>query len=532
MAVALTDDPLSFAAPTREVCADTGGNRELPPAIPPDPDYSRWGLLHRYALPLLWMAMAISKIAQPQFSPYGDDRPEPESTDGAWPAPEATEALAATLRLPGSKSLTNRELVLAALANGPSLLRAPLHSRDSALMIEALRQLGVGITEVAGDGGFGADLLVTPGELTGGVSIDCGLAGTVMRFLPPVAALALGPVAFDGDEGARRRPMRTVVDALRALGVDVNDDGRGALPFSLYGTGSVAGGAIEIDASASSQFVSGLLLVAPHFENGLTLRHVGESLPSLPHIEMTIATLAARGVVVENPEPGLWIVPPSEIRALDVDLEPDLSNAAPFLCAALVAGGTVTIEGWPATTTQVGAHLEQLLPLFGATVTRSGSSLTVDGGAGVRGGAALPGVDLDLSMGGELAPPLVALAALASGPSRITGIGHLRGHETDRLAALAAEITALGGDVTELEDGLAITPRPLHGGAWKSYEDHRMATAGALLGLVVPGISIDDIGTTAKTLPQFPELWTSGMLQHASSPSPDAPSAPGFIGIP
>ncbi|WP_213813923.1 3-phosphoshikimate 1-carboxyvinyltransferase [Glaciihabitans sp. dw_435] len=462
--------------------------------------------------------MAISKIAQPQFSPYGDDQPVPDDTPGAWPAPAASGPLSASLQLPGSKSLTNRELVLAALADGPSLLRAPLHSRDSALMIQALRTLGTRIDEVEGSGAFGPDLLVTPGELTGGGYIDCGLAGTVMRFLPPVAALALGPVAFDGDEGARRRPMRTVIDALRALGVDVNDDGRGALPFSLYGTGSVEGGELSIDASASSQFVSGLLLVAPRFTRGLALRHTGEKLPSLPHIEMTIATLAARGVVVENPEPGVWVVPPAVIRSRDVDLEPDLSNAAPFLAAAVVAGGTVSIQGWPVETTQVGAHLARLLPLFGATVTVDGTTLTVDGGAGIVGGATFPGVDIDLSMGGELAPPLVALAALASSPSRITGIGHLRGHETDRLAALAAEINALGGSVTELDDGLEITPRPLHGGLWHSYEDHRMATAGALLGLAVEGVFVDDIGTTAKTLPQFPELW-AGPLLGISRPS-------------
>ncbi|PRY69520.1 3-phosphoshikimate 1-carboxyvinyltransferase [Glaciihabitans tibetensis] len=463
--------------------------------------------------------MAISKIAQPEFSPYGDDAPVPDPTEGSWPAPVATGPLAASLQLPGSKSLTNRELVLAALANGPSLLRSPLHSRDSALMIQALIQLGVGIEEVPGAGEFGPDLLVTPGELSGGVSIDCGLAGTVMRFLPPLAALALGPVAFDGDEGARRRPMRTVIDALRALGVDVNDDGRGALPFSLYGTGSIEGGELDIDASASSQFVSGLLLVAPRFTRGLTLRHTGSSLPSLPHIEMTIAALAARGVIVENPEPGVWIVPSREIEALDVTLEPDLSNAAPFLAAALVAGGTVSIEGWPAATTQVGAHLEHLLPLFGASVSRHGTTLTVDGGIGVRGGASFPGIDLDLSMGGELAPPLVALAAFASSPSRITGIGHLRGHETDRLAALAAEINALGGSVSELDDGLTIDPRPLHGGAWKSYEDHRMATAGALIGLAVAGVTVDDISTTAKTLPQFPELWSGPLLGNAPAGS-------------
>jgi len=453
--------------------------------------------------------MLVSKYSKPEFSPYNDDTLVVGDDPGPWSAPVAQRALAASVRLPGSKSLTNRELVLSALASGPSLLRAPLHSRDSALMIEALRSLGTIIELVPGDGGFGPDLRITPAELLGGTSIDCGLAGTVMRFLPPVAALALGPVAFDGDESARRRPMRTTVESLRGLGVDVNDDGRGSLPFSLYATGSVAGGELSIDASASSQFVSGLLLAAPRFTKGLTLRHTGDSLPSMPHIEMTIATLAARGVQVESPEPGVWIVPPGEISGIEVDIEPDLSNAAPFLAAAIVAGGTVSIGGWPWSTTQVGAHLETLLPLFGATATRQGDALVIDGGDGLRGGAELPGVDIDLSLGGELAPAIVALAALASTPSRITGIGHLRGHETDRLAALAAEINGLGGAVTELDDGLAIEPRPLTGGLWHSYEDHRMATAGAIVGLAVDGVLVDDIGTTAKTLPEFPQLWAA-----------------------
>jgi 3-phosphoshikimate 1-carboxyvinyltransferase len=290
--------------------------------------------------------------------------------------------------------------------------------------------------------------------------------------------------------------------------VDVTDDGRGTLPFSLYGTGEVLGGELELDASASSQFVSGLLLAAPRFRNGLRLRHTGERLPSVPHIEMTIATLVARGVRASSPEPGFWVVEPGPIAALDVDLEPDLSNAAPFLVAALVAGGTVTIEGWPDATTQVGADLETILPRFGATVTRQDGALTVDGGAGVLGGSLPPGVDLDLSRGGELAPAIVALAALASGPSRITGIGHIRNHETDRLAALVTELSGLGASVTELDDGLAIEPAPLHGGDWHTYEDHRMATAGAIVGLAVEGVAIDDIATTAKTLPQFPALWS------------------------
>lgn len=461
--------------------------------------------------------MQVFTYSGPEFNPYGDDEPGPGAGSGPWPAPRAQGALRARLQLPGSKSLTNRELVLSALAEEPTLLRWPLHSRDSALMVQALRTLGVRIDEVEGSGRFGPDLLVTPGELVGGGAIDCGLAGTVMRFLPPVAALALGPVVVDGDPSARRRPMRTMIDALRALGVDVTDDGRGALPFSLYGTGRVEGGDLEIDASASSQFVSGLLLAAPRFERGLRLRHVGEHLPSLPHIEMTIACLAARGVVVESPEPGVWVVEPQPIRGGEVLIEPDLSNAAPFLAAALVAGGTVTIEGWPDETTQVGAHLEHLLPRFGARVERVGGALTVDGGVGVLGGRDLPGVDLDLSAGGELAPAIAGLAALASGASRLTGIGHLRGHETDRLAALSAEIGGLGGRASELPDGLLIEPSPLAGGLWHTYEDHRMATTGALLGLVTEGVLIEDIATTAKTLPQFPELWSqllSGESDH------------------
>ncbi|MFB2584159.1 3-phosphoshikimate 1-carboxyvinyltransferase [Herbiconiux liukaitaii] len=444
--------------------------------------------------------MPVSRYSVPQFNPYGDDAPV--AHDEHWPAPRAAAPLHSTLSLPGSKSLTNRELVLSALADGPSLLRAPLHSRDSDLMVEALRSLGTTIETVEGSGGFGPDLRITPAEeLFGSTTIDCGLAGTVMRFLPPVAALALGPTTFDGDEGARRRPMATTITSLRALGVDIGDDGRAALPFTVHGSGLVQGGDLTIDASASSQFVSGLLLAAARFDEGLELRHEGDRLPSQPHIEMTLAALRARGVQVASDEPGAWSVRPGAIAGAEIDIEPDLSNAAPFLAAALVAGGSVTITGWPASTTQVGADLAELLPLFGATVEQQGDRLTVTGGDRIRG------VSIDLSTGGELAPTLVALAALADEPSTITGIGHIRHHETDRLAALATEINNLGGDVTELPDGLTITPRPLHGGLWSSYADHRMATAGALIGLAVDGVLVDDIATTSKTLPQFPELW-------------------------
>jgi 3-phosphoshikimate 1-carboxyvinyltransferase len=467
--------------------------------------------------------MQLFSYSSPRFNPYGDDdvAPTTDLMGGAdsWRAPRATGPLDARLTLPGSKSLTNRELVLSALADSPSVLRRPLHSRDSSLMIQALRSLGVTIEEVAGDGQFGPDLRITPPvELAGSISIDCGLAGTVMRFLPPMAALALGPVSFDGDAAARRRPMHTTVDSLRALGVDVNDDGRGALPFSLWGTGSVRGGEVRIDASASSQFVSGLLLSAARFTDGLTLRHTGERLPSLPHIEMTIATLAARGVAVTSPDDGVWVVAPGPIRGAEVTIEPDLSNAAPFLIAAVVAGGTVAIDDWPTATTQVGADLIEILPRFGATVRRDGAALVVDGGEGLLGGRRMPGVDLDLSRGGELAPAIVALAALAESPSRVTGIEHLRGHETDRLAALVDDLTRAGGTAVELDDGIALEPSELHGAEWGAFDDHRMAHAGAIIGLAVDGVEVDDIGATAKTLPQFAELWTT-MVNRADSRS-------------
>ncbi|GAA1127340.1 3-phosphoshikimate 1-carboxyvinyltransferase [Arthrobacter flavus] len=418
-----------------------------------------------------------------------------------WPAPFTTSPVNATVQVPGSKSLTNRFLILASLADGQSRLRAPLISRDSALMVEALRTLGAEVTEVAGDGAFGPDLLVTPLDLSvgGDSAIDCGLAGTVMRFVPPLAALRQGRTSFDGDPHARQRPMRTVISALRGLGVDVEDDGDGLLPFTLTGTGSVTGGRLVVDASASSQFVSALLLVGARFTHGLHLEHVGPPVPSLDHIAMTVDVLRGVGVVVDDSVPNQWRVSPGRIRAFDLRIEQDLSNAGPFLAAALVTAGTVRIPNWPEGTSQVGDQWRQILTLLGADVSLAQGTLTVTGGETIRGA--------NLADTSELAPTVAALCALADSPSTLTGIAHLRGHETDRLKALATEINRLGGDVTETADGLTITPAPLHGGVFRTYEDHRMATAGAILGLAIPGVEVENIGTTAKTMPQFPELW-------------------------
>ncbi|KQS00148.1 MULTISPECIES: 3-phosphoshikimate 1-carboxyvinyltransferase [Microbacterium] len=417
-----------------------------------------------------------------------------------WPAPAAGRPVTATVSVPGSKSLTNRELVLAALADGPALVTAPLPSDDSARMIDAIAALGVGVASVPGSGRFGDDLRITPARLHGG-SIDCGQAGTVMRFIAPVAGLAEGAVHLTAHHSALHRPMGPLIEALRSLGLTVDDGGTGALPFTVHGTGSVRGGRLEIDASASSQFVSGLLLSAARFDEGLHLVHRGERVPSLPHIEMTLASLRHRGVETSSPREGEWVVAPGPIRAMDVAIEPDLSNAAPFLATAVVTGGEVTVTGWPEASTQPGHLLPELLAAFGATATIAGDALTV------TGTGTIDGADLDLSAVGELAPTLVGIAALASSPSRFRGIGHLRGHETDRLAALVANLAAIGVTAYERPDGIEVHPGAAHGGLWRAFHDHRLATTGALLGLVVDGVEVDDIGATAKTLPQFVDLW-------------------------
>jgi 3-phosphoshikimate 1-carboxyvinyltransferase len=414
-----------------------------------------------------------------------------------WLAPVANGPIDAAVELPGSKSLNNRELVLSALASEPTLLTGTLASRDSSLMIDALRALGTEI-QVNTDG----SVLVTPKPFNRSATIDCGLAGTVMRFVPPLSVLANGEIKFDGDEGARRRPMHTTIDSLRALGVEVSDHGGAALPFTVHGTGKVAGGEVTIDASASSQFVSGLLLAAARYENGLTLRHQGEHLPSMPHIEMTLDCLAKRGVKVSSPEPAVWRVEPGEISGGKVAIEPDLSNAGPFLAAAMVAGGNVFVPGWPDSTTQVGDEFDGILQQMGATILRE------NGGLKITGTGKIHGIKIDLSIGGELTPVIAALAAIADSPTVISGVAHLRGHETDRLAALAAEINRIGGIARETADGLEIDPsNNLHGALWQTYEDHRMATAGAIIGLRVPGIEIEDITTTSKTMPNFSALW-------------------------
>lgn len=409
-----------------------------------------------------------------------------------WPAPSAHGPVHATVAVPGSKSITNRALVLAALADGPSTLRNPLRSRDTELMADALRALGASIEDGP------QEWHVTPGELRATRDIDAGLAGTVMRFVPPLAAMTRGKVRFDGDPQARQRPLDTMLDALRSLGAEIEGN---ALPFDVHGRGQLTGGEVTIDASATSQFVSGLLLAGARCPRGITVTHVGEPVPSTPHIEMTVAMLREAGVEVDDQQTDRWSVTHGPIRPSTFEIEPDLSNATPFLAAAAVTGGTITIPGWPIRTTQAGDEVRDILTRMGATVTHGADGLTV------TGPDQLKPIDVDLRRVGELTPTVAALATLADGTSVLRGVAHLRGHETDRLAALEHEINGLGGNTTQTPDGLRIEARPLTRGTWQSYADHRMATAGAILGLRVPGMNVENIETTSKTLPDFPRMW-------------------------
>jgi 3-phosphoshikimate 1-carboxyvinyltransferase len=438
-----------------------------------------------------------------------------ETPPAVWPAPQATGPVRAQVRLPGSKSMTNRALVLAALAAGPAEVRHPLRARDTQLMAGALQALGAQL-DTADPGVW----RVTPGWASQPSQVEVGNAGTVLRFVPPVAALASVPVEFRGDPAAARRPVGAIIAALRELGATIDDGGRAAIPFTVHGTGTLPGGLVTVDASASSQLVSGLLLAAPRYEKGLEVRHRGPRAPSAPHIAMTVQMLRDAGATVETStvetstagrasHPDTWFVHPGQLSSQAVHVEPDVVNSAPFLAAALVTGGSVTILDWPAVTSQPASQILDVFTRLGATCSAGPDGLTVTGTGRIHG------ITADLADCNEISMVTGVLAALADSPSVLTGIGHQRTHETDRLAALATEINALGGAVTELADGLRIQPRPLRTARpFATYDDHRLVMAAAVLGLAVPGLAVADPATVGKTFPEFPDVWAA-MLEQA-----------------
>ena len=448
-----------------------------------------------------------------------------------WPAPfinkaDPSSAINCVITIPGSKSVTNRALILAAISQTPSTIRRPLASRDTDLMVKALRSLGCQIDEVKTEDGF--DYVVTPKKLMGPTQIDVGNAGTVMRFLPPIAAFANGLIHFDGDARSHERPLAPVIKALEQLGVSIEHGNKYRLPMTINGSGKVKGGVVEIDASTSSQFVSALLLMAPATELGITIKNIGQTLPSQPHIDMTISMLRLFGATVEvnqdtsAPSKTSWRVLPGKLTGQDLIVEPDLSNAAPFMAAAMVCGGTVVIRDWPKESTQPGDQLREIFTRMGAKIEFTQAGLSISSASASLN--SISGIDIDLHDVGELTPSIAAVAALASTPSTLRNIGHLRLHETDRLLALATEINKLGGEVIETAADLEIKPRSLTVNSsqapylFNSYEDHRMATAGAIIGLAVPGVIVENIETTKKTLPNFPEMW-SQMLGSAAKPT-------------
>ena len=448
-----------------------------------------------------------------------------DDQDRTWPAPAATGPVSARIRLPASKSITNRALVLAALSDGPARITNPLRARDTLLAVGGLRAMGTEITDVGGqDPASGTDWRVSGGQPAAGsrVSVDVGNAGTVLRFLPAVAALTSAEVHFDGDARARQRPVGPILAALAQLGAHIDDGGRGAAPFTVLGRGAIRGGAVALDASGSSQLVSGLLLAAPRFDEGIEVRHEGPPVPSAPHIAMTVRMLGAAGADVEEihsgpgesgGRPDAWRVRPGRLSLGTVAVEPDLSNAGPFLAAALVTGGTISVPGWPRDSLQAAGQILDVLTRMGARCDIGPDGLTISGTGAIRG------ITTDLRDVAELAPVLTVVAALAETSSVFTGLAHTRGHETDRLAALAKEINALGGEITERPDGLRIRPRPLRAqaadGPFGSYDDHRMVMAAAVLGLVVPGLRVVNAQTAAKTFPGFTDVWAE-MLGQAS----------------
>ncbi len=402
----------------------------------------------------------------------------------------------ATVALPGSKSITNRALVCAALADGTSVLRGVLHADDTVAMVEALRTLGVEVTGT----GHGELTVTGTTERRAGV-VDARQSGTTARFLLPLLALGEGTSSLDGDAQLRDRPMGPTFDALRAAGVRIEEQaGAGRLPVTV--AGPLRAAALEVPGDVSSQFLTGLLLVGPATADGLEVT-VTTELISRPYVDMTVTVMEAFGAVVDRAEVGgreSWHVSPERYRATGYDIEPDASAASYAWAAAVVTGGRVTVPGLHRGSLQGDVGFADVLGQMGAQVTWHDDAVTVAAGEGLRG------VDVDMAHISDTVPTLAVVAALAEGTTTIRGVGFIRDKESDRIAAPVAELRRCGVDAEGTDDGLVIRPGPLRPATFETYRDHRMAMAFALLGLAAPGMAISDPGCVAKTFPGYWDL--------------------------
>jgi 3-phosphoshikimate 1-carboxyvinyltransferase len=400
-----------------------------------------------------------------------------------------------SIRPPGSKSITNRALVCAALAAGQSLLCGALDSEDTQVMIDCLRRLGIPIeAQDAGTrlvvSGCGGKIPVPSAELF------VGNSGTTIRFLTAMAALGHGTFRLDGVPRMRQRPIGDLADALRQLGADVACESPGGCPPVVVRAAGLRGGAARVRGDVSSQFLSGLLMACPLAERDVELIVEGD-LVSRPYVDMTLRVMQCFGITVPSADGKQFAIAGQQrYVACPYAIEPDASAASYFWGAAAVAGGSVTVEGLGADSLQGDVRFAQCLAQMGCAVTHSSRAITVEG-------RPLRGIDVDMNAISDTVPTLAVVALFADGETTIRGVGHIRHKETDRIGDLARELRKLGAAVEERADGLTIRPQVLRGGAIDTYNDHRMAMSFALAGLKIPGVAIRHPGCTAKTYPHF-----------------------------
>jgi len=415
----------------------------------------------------------------------------------------ATRPLDATVRLPGSKSLTNRALIAAALADGHSILSGLLLADDTRLMIEALGALGGAIT--VDEAGLAAEVTGCGGQLAATeADIHCGNAGTVMRFVTALCATGHGLFRLDGVPRMRERPIAALTDALRRLGTGVEFPEREGFPPVVVHAGGLRGGRVLLEDPPSSQMISALLLAAPYAMSDVFVEARGD-VPSMPYLKMTTALMDQFGVAVLSqyvPGCAKFIVSaPQRFQALPLTIEPDASNATYFLTAPAIAGGSITVEGLGTQSVQGDARFVDVLEAMGCTITRGKDFLSVQG---PPTGTRLKGIDVDLNDMPDTAQTLAVAALFAEGPTTIRNVASLRVKETDRITAMAHELIKLGATVTTRDDGLTIEPptRP-QAASIETYDDHRMAMSFALAGLGIPGVVIRNPECCAKTFPDF-----------------------------